>query len=45
LSNFLIFNSGEESHPNNPRIYFSLDAAIYPDTVSATYHPAKSRST
>jgi hypothetical protein len=30
LSNFLVFNSGEESHPNSPRIYFSFNTAICP---------------
>jgi hypothetical protein len=31
MSNFLVFNSGEETHPNSPRIIFPLVAAICPE--------------
>jgi hypothetical protein len=29
LPNVFLLSSGEESHPNSPRIYFSFDATIY----------------
>jgi hypothetical protein len=28
MSKFLVFNSGEESHPNSPRIDFSFNTTI-----------------
>jgi hypothetical protein len=31
LSSFLVFNSGEESHPNSLRIYVSFSTAFYPE--------------
>jgi hypothetical protein len=31
FSNFLVFNSGEESLPNSHRIYFSFSTIIYPE--------------
>jgi hypothetical protein len=42
---FLVFISGEESHPNNPGIYFSFDAAIYPEIqFSATSLSSENRN-